>query len=256
MILAPGTVHVWYLETERLRLPTTLHDCRLLLSPAELERWQRFGTWRGRREYLLTRDLVRTTLSRYADVDPRAWRFRVGPSGRPEIDPIDAAPGEPPLRFNVSHTAGLVVCAVARERAVGVDVERWDRPHRAEALADRYFAPDEAAAVRAAPPHARNSLFVRLWTVKEAYVKARAATLATALRDAAFAVDPDGTVRARFADRTGDDPAGWQFVLLAPTRKHCAALAVRTEPSEAPLAIAIKNARIDGPDGHADPDRR
>jgi 4'-phosphopantetheinyl transferase len=252
VILAPGAVHVWYLETERLPLPTTLHNCRLLLSPAELDRWQRFGTWRGRREHLLTRELVRTTLSRYADVDPRAWRFRVGPTGRPEIDPTV---GDLALRFNVSHTAGLVVCAVARERAVGVDVECWDRRHRAEALAERYFSPEEAAAVRAAAPDAHNAVFVRLWTLKEAYVKARAAALATALRDAAFTIEPGGAVRARFAARTGDDPERWHFALLAPTPRHCLALAARTAPAEAALAIAIRNARIDGQHAH-DPDRR
>lgn len=252
MILEAGAVHVWYLRTERLPLPTTLHDCRLLLSPAELERWQHFGTWRGRREYLLTRELVRTTLSHYADVDPRAWRFQVGRTGRPEIV---AASGDVPLRFNVSHTAGLVVCAVARERAVGVDVEAWDRPHRAVALAERYFAPDEAAAIRGCAEDARAPLFVRLWTLKEAYVKARAAALATALHDAAFTIDAAGGVSARFAARTGDDVAGWQFTLLAPTSRHCVAVAVRKKPGEA-LAIALRNATIAPSDGHPDPERR
>jgi len=244
---AAGAIDVWYVPTDRSLSPTALHDCRLLLGAEELARWRRLATWRGRREYLLTRELVRTTLSRYAAVDPRAWRFRVGAKGRPEIaDP----PPAPALRFNVSHTPGLIVCAVAREREIGVDVEAWKRPCASVALAERFFSSSEAAAIRGGAAERRAGLFVRLWTLKEAYVKARGLGLAAGLRDAAFTLD-GGSVRARFADRLGDDPAAWHFALLAPTPHHCVAVAARLQaherPLERPLAIALRSATITAP---------
>ena len=134
MTLGRDAVHVWYARTERLLTATLLHDCVLMLPSPERDRWRRLRTWHGRREYLLTRELVRTTLSRYAPVDPRAWRFTANRHGRPEIDGPRC---DVPLRFNVSHTPGLIVCAVACGRDVGVDVEAWDRPRNVVALADR-----------------------------------------------------------------------------------------------------------------------
>ena len=248
-----GAVDVWYAPTERLLTATLLHDCVLMLPRTELDRWRRLRTWRGRREYLLTRELVRTTLSRYAPVDPRAWRFTANPQGRPEIDGPRC---DVPLRFNVSHTPGLIVCAVSCARDVGVDVEAWDRPRTAVTLANRFFSASEAAAVRALPPDVRDPLFVRLWTLKEAYVKARGLGLPVALRHASFAIDGDGAVRVRFDAVVADDPGVWQFALLAPTARHCVAVAVRRDAGARPVAIELKKATIGATDGECDADRR
>ena len=66
--------------------------------------------------------LARLTLSRYAPVPPEAWSFSLGEHGRPEIEgPSDAGR----LRFNLSHTRGMVACAVVRELDIGVDVGVW-----------------------------------------------------------------------------------------------------------------------------------
>ncbi len=253
MILDPGAVHVWFARTEPLVVPTRLHDCVLLLPAAERERWRRFGTWRGRCEYLLTRALVRTVLSRYADIDPRAWRFGSGRNGRPEIT---APSPDVPLRFNVSHTTGLIVCAVTGTREVGVDVETWDRPRDAAALAGRFFSAEEADAVRAGAADAADALFVRLWTLKEAYVKARGLTLPPALRDVVFGLHADGGIRARFTGTVEDDPQAWQFALLRPTPRYCVAVAARCAAGERPLAIGLRRATIDIGDDDHDPDDR
>ena len=253
MTLDRGAVHVWYAQTERLCTATLLHDCVLLLPRTELDRWRRLRTWRGRREYLLTRELVRTTLSRYAAVDPRAWRFTANRHGRPEIEGPRC---DVPLRFNVSHTPGLIVCAVARDREVGADVEAWDRPRTAVALADRFFSASEAAAVRALPPDVRDPLFVRLWTLKEAYVKARGLGLPVALHDVSFTIEGAGAVGVRFDDAVADDPRAWQFALLAPTARHCVAVAARRDHGAGALAIELKKATIGATDGERDAERR
>lgn len=253
MTLDRDAVHVWYTATDRLRASTALHDCLLLLPGIERERWHRLKTWRGRREYLLTRELVRTTLSQYARVDPRAWRFTANRYGRPEIAAPDCGLA---LRFNVTHTAGLIVCAVAWARDVGVDVEAWDRPRSVLALADRFFSPHEAAAIRGLSAVDQDSHFVRLWTLKEAYVKARGVGLATGLRDASFTIADDAAVRVGFSAAVDDDAGRWQFALLAPTVRHCIAVAVRTEPAAAPLAITLRKATIGATDEESDADPR
>src|SRR5262249_38781671 len=129
----PGDeVHVWFAFADRVTDPRTLHSYEALLSPDEDERRQRYALVRNRHQFLLARGLLRTTLSRYADAPPAAWVFPATGHGKPEI----AAPaGLPPLRFNLSHTDGLVACAVAAGREVGVDVEDVGRREVSEGLA-------------------------------------------------------------------------------------------------------------------------
>jgi len=73
-----------------------------LLSDEERQRLTRFHFERDRVLFLVAHALLRITLSRYANIDPRAWQFRTGSYGRPEIaDPRSR------LRFSLSHTRGL-----------------------------------------------------------------------------------------------------------------------------------------------------
>src|SRR4051812_28702558 len=84
-LLAGAEAHLWYVRPEQVS-DERLAAYRGLLSADELERNSRFIFEAGRREYRVTRALVRTTLSIYCpDVDPRAWQFVEGPYGRPEI---------------------------------------------------------------------------------------------------------------------------------------------------------------------------
>src|SRR5438105_1534811 len=77
-----------------------------LLTREERDRVARPSIQSRRREVLLTRMLVRTTLSRYADIAPKDWRFGIGERGRPFIE-------RDGLDFNLSHTEGMIVCLVS-----------------------------------------------------------------------------------------------------------------------------------------------
>ena len=116
--------HIWQLCSD-LPLDTALLGAyEQLLCRKEQEQYRRFVFAAGRREYLLTRALVRTVLSRYVPVDPQTWRFEQNAYGKPAIAfPHDMLP----LSFNLAHTHGLIVCIVALNREVGIDVEDLER---------------------------------------------------------------------------------------------------------------------------------
>ena len=160
--------HLWWIRPDTLTDPAELARCRALLTDDEREKTDRFRFARDRHTCLITRVLVRTTLSRYCDIPPARWRFRTNDHARPEI-------GTPPstIRFNLSHTNGLIVCLVSRGREVGVDVESLNRANRWLDLAERFFAPREAAVLRRVDASERPTRFLEYWTLKEAYVKAR-----------------------------------------------------------------------------------
>lgn len=224
-----GAVEVWL--TAMAAVGDALRSSyERLLSPPELVRWRRFLVDGARDQYLIARALLRTTLSRYADVSESAWVFDTNEYGCPFV----AEPASHrDLRFNLSHTDGLVACAVARQIEIGVDVENTDRTVDPIALAPTVFAPAEVADVAALPDEQRRQRFFSYWTLKESYIKARGMGLSLPLDG--FWFDLGGVHPSiRFTDRCPDRPDRWYFVQRQPTPSHKLALAVAAPPPTPP----------------------
>lgn len=215
--------HVWCADPADLDDPGRYAAARALLAPDETSRLAQYHFEADRRVFLTTRALVRGVLSKYADVGPMAWRFRTNEFGRPEIA---GPPAGAPLRFNVSGTRGLVVCAVARERDIGVDVEYVGRGVLL-AAADIFLAPPELAALHALPAGQRHERFLTYWTLKESYVKARGLGLSLSLDRFGFVLRTDAPPGIEIDPALEDDADSWQFVRFRPTPEHVAALCAR-----------------------------
>lgn len=233
-VLPFKAVHVDLLATANANALAQLEAYRALLSPEEHERMTRLVFDRDRRRFLLTRALVRTTLSRYAPVAPADWQFIANVHGRPEI--LDRQRGVPDLRFNLSHTDGLVACAVTIGREVGIDVEHIGR-RLTHDVAGRFFAPREVSNLHALPADEQQKVFFDYWTLKEAYIKARGFGLALPLGDFAFTLAPPAPPAITFEPSLPDDPATWQFVQDWPAPHHRLGLAVRRDGPDLPVRI-------------------
>lgn len=122
-------------------------------------------------------------------------------SERAEI--VSTPEGKPRLRdwpyvhFNISHAGRWIVCAVS-PYPVGIDVEQCRENNLA--IARRFFTPDEHAALLAQEPATRLAFFYRLWTAKEAYLKALGTGLQKDL--ASFTVRIEGHARVELHDST------------------------------------------------------
>ncbi len=239
--LEESDVHLWYATPEDVGQKAFSNPASGgILSPDELDRQRRFSSKAAGLLHRIGRLLVRTTLSRYEDVSPSAWTFRRAPRGRPEI----AAPDiDPPLRFNLSHTGGMVVCAVARRLDVGVDVESLSRPCRFEQIARRFFPETEIRDIESLPPEARRKRFFEYWTLREACLKAGGWGLSLPLNRIAFALQADDRAAALFDPALGEDPAQWQFRLIPLPPAHFAALAVKGL-KKGDLRLMIRSARF------------
>jgi 4'-phosphopantetheinyl transferase len=168
----------------------------------------------------VARALVRLALSAGGGVPPHAWRFRRGQHGKPEI----AAPEEVggPC-FSLSHTDGLVVCLVARVDA-GVDAEPLRRRLAVMSLARRFFTPTEIRDLRDFPRAYRRERFLQIWTLKEAYLKARGFGLAGGLDALSVFVSGGEPVEQRVAP---DDSSPWQLGFREVSDEHVVAYALR-----------------------------
>ncbi|MGW1665493.1 4'-phosphopantetheinyl transferase family protein [Streptomyces microflavus] len=197
------------------------------LSSAELRRAASFARPADRAAYATAHTALRQLLGGYLDRPPAALTFVrepcpgcAGPHGRPAV--VQAG-GGPPLHFSLAHSRGLIAVAVA-PRVIGVDVERLPSPETVEACA-RALHPGEQAELAAAPPGERRAHFGRLWTRKEAYLKA----LGT------------GLSRHPRTDYLGSDlrrrPARWAVLDLPAGPEHAAAIAV---PGDRPDHITVR----------------
>ena len=235
--LPDGEAHVWLANPDGVHEPALLERCLALLGPKERERYQRLRRAPSRREFLVAHALARVTLSRYAPVAPEAWSFSVGEHGRPEISGPSQARR---LRFNLSHTSGLVACAVVRELDIGVDVESTARRVRHRDLAERFFGEAERRALRALAPEKQAGRFLEFWTLKEAYLKAGGRGISIPLRSFQFEVSDSDPPRIRFDPALlRDDAASWQFALHHPMQTHTLAVAICRPDRRRPLAIRL-----------------
>lgn len=230
--LDAGGIDLWLARCEELREPAAQEAMRALLDAAERVREQRFRFAEDRLRHLIARAMVRQVLSEYADVAPADWRFVANAHGRPEI-----APGHGPLpdrlRFNLSHTNGLVALAVSQDRAVGVDVEHLAGP-TTQGIAEQFFSAREAADLTVAPPERQAHRFYEYWTLKESYIKARGLGLALPLDRFSFVFPQPGEIRLEFAPGFDDTPGRWHFWLLEPTAGHVLAVCAERLGRQAP----------------------
>ncbi len=160
VILCEGEVHVWRVALD-LFSPESL---TAELAPEEAGR--NFHRQGDRDRFVVAHGALRRVLSRYCGIAPAAVRFLRAPRGKPRLNP------ESDVRFNLSHSGGLALVAVARRCEVGVDVERIRPIPDALQIARRVLEREEADALETLKPEQRAEPFFVYWTRFEARLKA------------------------------------------------------------------------------------
>ncbi|MFI7068352.1 4'-phosphopantetheinyl transferase family protein [Kribbella sp. NPDC050124] len=235
--------HLWLLPEDVVETFSARLGGLAVLTAAERDGLARRLTQRAKRQFLGARMLSRYALTERSGRLLGDWCFRRPGHGRPE--PWPDAGG---LRFNLSHTDGLIACVVTRGRACGVDVERTPVRDGAQRYLTRLFAGTERAELDTVPAHLRPAYVAAYWVLKEAYLKAIGIGLRRPLSDFAFAglstaLAAPATVNAARPTtvirlRDGEQPMnGWHFDLIHPSPDHV--LAVATENGESGLLHTV-----------------
>ena len=242
LTLANNEIHLWMTKPEELlgndELLTTYAT---LLTSKETAKQQRYKFAKDRHDALITRAFIRDLLSYYADIAPQDWQFEKGEKDKPEIINCPL-----PLRFNISHTKNLIICAVTLEDDIGCDVENTGRSNDVLAIAERYFSPTESKELFALPVAQQRNRFFDYWTLKESYIKAWGLGLAIPLKDFSFNINDTVqkhndlfTIKAdislSFAEHRVDEPRIWRSWLVYPTtamdekQEHRIAISLRSK---------------------------
>src|SRR5882762_104089 len=217
----------WLLDVSALQVA----DSKKVLSPDEMERAERYRFDQHRNEFILTRAVLRIMLASYTAQSPESLSFDYSAQGKPALKN-----GPPDLRFNVSHTEGLALLALVKEREIGVDAEKIRPQPDAQKLAKRFFSAREQLFLRKLSGDELQRAFFRCWTRKEAYIKAKGEGLSIPLH--AFDVSHEEDQPAALVG-TRPDPteAGrWTLYDLSVGQGYAAALTVANVPTTQPRA--------------------
>jgi 4'-phosphopantetheinyl transferase len=220
---APATrsaeAHVWRLALDQ---PVSESVQQIeLLSDDERNRADRLRFERHRHRFILARAGLRKILGLYLERPARELNFLYGDHGKPRLALPFSTTG---LEFNLSHAQDIALIAVTREARIGIDIEYVDRKVEMEGIARRFYAPEEFAAIQAAPEPGRRQAFFNCWTRKEAYLKARGDGITVNLES--FAVSVENTDTPSLLRCEINSPEEWSMRSLHPHDQYVAALAM------------------------------
>ena len=204
--LAANEVHLWRLPLDLS--PKRLEERRDLLSKEERARMERFRFEWLRTRYAARRGAVRLILASYLGLDPHALRFEQAAQGKPMLPSLEDGRR---LSFNLSDSETTALLAVAWNATLGVDLEAMRPLPELARLVRDYFAPRERDELFRLPPAQWERAFFRIWTQKEAWLKARGFGLSVDLASFAVAVRPNERARLHLVEGDPGEAARWSM---------------------------------------------
>jgi len=216
-------LHVWRTSLERPL--ETVERMHRLLACDERHRADRFRFERDRSRYIVGRALLRCLLARYlgSGAAPENLVFEYGEFGKPMLR------GGP--SFNISHSGTVALYAFSSLAEVGIDVEIDDGDLARERIAERFFSPAEVGVLRSLPTQVQTRAFLRCWTRKEAFIKARGDGLSLALDSFDVTLAPGTPARLLRTAWSSEEPGQWCLRDLSDRKAgYVAAVAIRGDP--------------------------
>lgn len=220
--LSDKEVHVWRAPL-RGRTTSILQKMRHTFSEDERARAARFRFDQHRHDFIVSRGLLRSVLSRYLGVPPRHLQFEYGRYGKPFLA---AGFENDALRFNLAHSHELVLFAITRNREIGIDLEYIRRELEYLQVAERFFSPKEASFLRDQPAALQQEVFFTGWTRKEAYIKAKGKGFSLSLSDFDVSLTPGHSAKLLRTGNDSKEASRWSLVDLKPGNDYLATLAV------------------------------
>lgn len=211
--MEPYFVDVWH--GHLTPAPAAIQRLAGLLNEQERQKAGSFRLPAMRDRFIAARGLLRQTLAGYLRADPAGLQFDIGEYGKPGL-----ACGS--LHFNISHSADWLLIAVADFADIGVDIEEIKPRGSLDNLAERCFSEREFQGWRQLPPERQLETFYRLWTKKEAFVKAVGRGIALGIEQCEIELGKGGGLLAIPAEY--GPAAGWKVSELPVDAGTCAAL--------------------------------
>jgi 4'-phosphopantetheinyl transferase len=221
-----GAVHVWRCELQSSHLSNMGFVGSL--STEEIEKAQRFVRESDRDRYIFAHALLRSILGTYLGCRPQKLVFGTNQYGKPFLVSPN---GDNKIQFNLSHSHNMALIAVARQIAVGIDVEYIRRVSDAHEIVDRFFSTHERHFLFSLSPMDFKDAFFACWTLKESFAKGLGRGLSYPLDKLSVTFSNGRPGNIVFCDSASDFHS-WKMFRLSPGPGYSGAVAIEAPGSE------------------------
>ena len=221
LTLSLQDIHVWLISLEQpVGYVQHLLDS---LSPEECTQADQFIFKRDRRRFITSHGALRMILSNYTGVDPAQLQFTYEPNGKPYLS---KKINHSNFRFNLSHSNELAICAVTRDRELGVDLEYIRPIHNIDKIADRYYLKNKRDFFDGVSEVQKTECFFAFWTSMEAYLKAHGVGLTSPLEYPGEYPVLEKPIRYSQINRDSQEHTLWTMLRFSPPNGYAGALVV------------------------------
>jgi 4'-phosphopantetheinyl transferase len=220
MVISENEIHIY-----RSSLESTSEQFKKyvsLLSPDELQKAYRYKFEKDRANYISGRALLRNLLGKYLDQSPGKITFSYSDKGKPYIK--DSA-----VKFNLAHSGGKAVFAIANNIEVGIDIEFMRELPDALQIAKRFFSDGEVKEFSETREGDIRTAFFNCWTRKEAFIKAVGEGLSYPLKDFAVTFKPGDKPEVKWIKCKDDEVKEWSLFNIDTEENYISSLAVKAD---------------------------
>ncbi|WP_019507798.1 4'-phosphopantetheinyl transferase superfamily protein [Pleurocapsa sp. PCC 7319] len=222
-ILDKNQVHVWRANLELSK--TEIEQLATCLSTDEISRANKFRFPIHKRRFIVARGILRQLLGNYLQLSPDRIKFEYGDRGKPRLA---ASVVDGFLQFNVSHSEEYALYGFTHHHLIGVDLEYLRDMKDAVKLAERFFSPREFELLAAIDSEQQRKVFFKLWTAKEAYLKAIGTGLTNSLASIDISFDQTGNPKLLAIEGDLEATANWSMYPCVPEINYVATVAIKT----------------------------
>ncbi|MGD1917469.1 MAG: 4'-phosphopantetheinyl transferase family protein [Pleurocapsa sp.] len=224
-VIDKSKVHIWRANLNFS--PAEVVRLTAFLSTDEIARANKFRFPQHKRRFIAARSILRQLLSNYLNISPNNIKFDYGDRGKPKIIESNTANS---LQFNISHSQEYALFGFTTSNLIGVDLEYLREMPDAVKIAQRFFSPREFDLIKNLTPQQQSQVFFKLWTAKEAYLKAIGIGLSGSLSsvDIDFTLDNNNTLILAINGNT-TIANNWSMYSCIPSSNYVGAIAIKTQ---------------------------
>ena len=215
------SVHVWCVA---LVPPSdVIVQLAATLSDEERDRADRFQFSHLRQSFIAARGTLRLLLAQYLHMEPGQIQFEYTPTGKPFLSRKTNIPN---ISFNLSHSNGLALYAIAKNRLIGIDIEYMRPIADFEQVSATTFSAFENNQLQSIADHHKTQAFFNCWTRKEAFIKAIGDGMSFPLDQFDVSLRPDEPARLLRISGSEEKARRWSMFGWQPAAEYVAALVV------------------------------
>ena len=214
-------VHIWRVFPDTVILP--IEELQRMLSVDELERAGRFHFEKDQLNFIMARAILRMILSHYLDDRPHKLHFDYNSFGKPMLL---TKHDSDPVNFNLSHSNGIALYAITRDRNVGIDVEQVRDGVDVHQVSERFFSAGEIGSLKNISKKDQLERFFQYWTRKEAIIKAIGKGVSFPLEQVDISTGDGRLLSSINLKSDGSEDLPWHVMDLVPGDGYKAAIAI------------------------------